>query len=205
MRIRSDMASASRSSVEVAAQTRRSGRTRGAPMCRSGRLGHPVEGRARVARFGRVVEMKERTAHGTPRRSGGHHLVRAGAVLILVLLAAACSTTQLSVQDRAWAQRATLEVARINDTISLRFLPAMLGAKVKGAVVTPTGQDPDWLAVAVCLFVSRAGARGISPGRQHGPEEVRQGRYQAHRLCQPTFSVRVDVSFGRGQPEHRGS
>ncbi len=92
--------------------------------------------------------MNERTAHGTPRRGGGHHIARAGAVLALVLVTSACSTNQLSAQDREWAQKATLEVARVNDIIGSRFLPAMLGANAKGVVVTPTGNDPDWPAVS---------------------------------------------------------
>ena len=75
---------------------------------------------------------------------------RAAAVLVATLLAAACSASQLSPSEQTWAEKLTLEVARINDLVSLRLLPALLGnpSELGGVVSAPTGSGPDWDGVS---------------------------------------------------------
>lgn len=69
-----------------------------------------------------------------------------------VLIAAAagslllsCSGDDLAGADREWAERATLEIARTNDVVALKLLPALLGKDELEAVETVDGeQTPDW-------------------------------------------------------------
>ena len=72
--------------------------------------------------------MKRRPSAKGRRVQPGEARRRTLAVLVAALLAAASySASQLSPSEQTWAEKLTLEVARINDLVSLRLLPALLG------------------------------------------------------------------------------
>jgi hypothetical protein len=72
----------------------------------------------------------------------------AATILVIAALSAACSHTPLSGPDRAWVGQVNLEVARVNDDMSLEFLPAMLGESKTKDAATATAVKPDWPAVS---------------------------------------------------------
>lgn len=95
--------------------------------------------------------VKRRPSAKGRRVQPGEARRRTLAVLVAALLAAAaCSASQLSLSEQTWAEKLTLEVARINDLVSLRLLPALLGnpSELGGVVSAPTGSDPDWEGIS---------------------------------------------------------
>ncbi len=113
--------------------------------------------------------------------------LRAAALVVgMVVLAGACGGPPLSPSQRAWVEQANLEVARINDTVAIHLLEAMVGVRPTPAgsttatgstATTRTGphttSGPNWPAVAAaCTTLDRNLAEGrpvvaSAPARFH--------------------------------------
>ena len=87
----------------------------------------------------------------------------------IVLLLASCQRS-LDATERAWAEGAMLEMARVADVVTLKLLPAILGS-------TPGEQIPDWQALdAACADIDAfvPALRGVAREAPKRLEEAAQ-------------------------------
>lgn len=87
-------------------------------------------------------------------------------------LVLSCGGDDLGGTDRAWAERATFEIARVNDIVALKLLPAVLGDEaMKGAVTVDGEPTPDWPAVGKACSEVEALLADVRQAGTHAPRQ----------------------------------